>query len=192
MKALATRQVQERLNDGSNMNLKYDGTTDRLGRHVTEIEVATEKEMLLVGMRHQVGGSGTEHSETITDVLNEVDTREEGSEPATKYFKHNDRLSRCKAEGGHSTNSDALCTPLTPYRRNATESLVKQNHLTSQTNNYGHVPYQHRDESLTQATIRCVSKLSNDLSVGCTADRWETNSTFYLRVLFCCINTNHI
>ena len=44
MKALAMQRVAEATSGQKHMTLKYDGTTDRRGRHISEVEVATNTE----------------------------------------------------------------------------------------------------------------------------------------------------
>ena len=56
------------------MTLKYDGTTDREGSHVTEVELSTENETLLIGLQRQSGATADDYFRTITNSINEIDT----------------------------------------------------------------------------------------------------------------------
>ena len=73
MKALAMQRVAEVTNGQKHMTLKYDATTDRRGRHITEVEVATNTKTLLNGMRSQPSRTAAEYVRTITDSLTDID-----------------------------------------------------------------------------------------------------------------------
>ena len=60
MKALARKVVHDAIMKAQRVALKYDGTTDRRGRHVTEVELATEDETYLIAMRSQASGTAAD------------------------------------------------------------------------------------------------------------------------------------
>ena len=60
MKALALERVVAETKGRENLTLKYDGTTDKRGRHVTKVEVTTKDGTYLVGLRTQTCGTAEE------------------------------------------------------------------------------------------------------------------------------------
>ena len=64
MKVVARHQVAEALKGQTNLTLKYDGTTKTVG-HLVETEIATVKQILLVGLSQQGGGIAVEYADTM-------------------------------------------------------------------------------------------------------------------------------
>jgi len=65
MKVIAQQQVAETLIGETNLTLKYDGTTTPVG-HLVATEIATAKEILLVGLSQQEGVTADEYCDSIT------------------------------------------------------------------------------------------------------------------------------
>ena len=54
------------------VTVKYDGTAKQ-GRHLVEVEIATQINSYVVGSRETAGGTALEYVNSITEVLDEVD-----------------------------------------------------------------------------------------------------------------------
>ncbi len=48
-----------------NITLKYDGTTDKQGLHVTEVEQSTDTDTYLVAMKNQSASTAEAYADTI-------------------------------------------------------------------------------------------------------------------------------
>ena len=73
MKVFAPQQIAEALTGQTNLAVKYDGTTKTVG-HLVEIEIATEKQTLLVGLSQQGGGTAVEYVDTIMHDTGAIET----------------------------------------------------------------------------------------------------------------------
>lgn len=179
MKALALKRVAEKTANKKDLTAKYDGSTDKRGRHVTEVEVATASETFLVGLRTQVSGTAEEYAETIQDALHEVDQmggQEKGnllsrvSNTMTDRHVVNSVVDRHleTAKGSSLHKLRCFMHPLDSFHKVCEKVLKEKENVPK--DKYTQNPYTHRGESMTQAFIRCVSKLFHDVSVAVGQD----------------------
>lgn len=180
MKALSLRKVVEATTDTPDLTLKYDGTTDKDGRHVTEIEIATPDQTYLVGLRHQVGSTADSYVKTIKDTLNEIDTaagKEEGNLLTNVTNTMTDRHvvntsvdnQLETAKGGEINKFRCFMHPLDSFQKECDKAIKKLEHPNLQ-KKYVNAPFPHRGESMTQALIRCIDKLFHDQSIAIGED----------------------
>ena len=68
MASLSRQQIKECVTQADSLTLKYDGTTKKLG-HLAEVEISTEHDTFLVGIKNQTSGTAEEYVNTIKTCL---------------------------------------------------------------------------------------------------------------------------
>ena len=182
MKALAVKKVVENTRGQTNMTLKYDGTTDRRGRHITEVEVATEADTFLIGIRPQPSATAAEYAKTITDSLSDIDKSAdlEGSEKLLANIS-NTMTDRCATNNAVDRKLEEIkgkalnrfrCAmhPLDSMQKACEKVLQSKEKELGTKNKYTDNPFRRRGESGTHALLRVIDKLFHDASVAIGPD----------------------
>ena len=179
MKALALKRVAEETNSAKNLTLKYDGTTDKSGRHITEVEIATGKETFLVGLKPQAAGAASDYVQSIEDSLHSIDNAQNNpkgtllsnvSNTMTDRHIINSAIDKTLAEkkGGKINPCRCFLHPPDTFEKRCDKVLKDDKEDERLKKLYSTLPYQHRGESMTQALMRCFEKLfhGNDINIG--------------------------
>lgn len=163
MRALAKTQAKESLSGSSAVTIKYDGTTKRLG-HLVEVEAVTDSgETLLLGLRQQPGGKATEYVETISDMCQSVDLQlGQVTNTMTDRCATNSAIVRQLEDRKGANINDFKCAmhPLDSMAKSCDLKVAEFERETSEPQTPGQqLPFRHRGESHTQATVRLVAKM---------------------------------
>ena len=62
---------QQAVTNSSNLTLKYDGTTTKLG-HLVEVELATDNYSCLIGVQDQATAKADQYDETIENSIRKI------------------------------------------------------------------------------------------------------------------------
>ena len=161
MRALSTKQVKEALSDADMTTLKYDGTMKRVG-HIVETEATTKTgETYLLGMQQQPGGTAQQYVDSITSTCDSVGLNlQQISNTMSDRCVTNSAIHRKLEAIKDGTINDFKCAmhPLDSMAKSCEKEIkIYESSVTGMP--MGTVPFTHRGESLTQATVRVVSKL---------------------------------
>ena len=177
MKALALKKVVDTTKNASDLTMKYDGSTDSTGRHITEVEISTGEETYLIGMKQQVSGKAEDYVDSIMCSLDDVDKMAGEGEILKKVTntmtdRHivNTAVDETLEEKKGSEIHKFRCAmhPLDSFQKSSNKILGEEEDIDQK--KYSHMPYTHRGESMTQALIRLVDKLFHDQSIAIGAD----------------------
>ena len=179
MKSLSRQQVANTLKDMTNLTLKYDGTTKKVG-HLVEVEVATEDQNLLLGLRQQVGGTADAYVKTITDSINTVEKYARCDGLNITANVKNTMTDRCTTNNAVDHKlEEHLGRKLNQFRcamhpldgmAKECEKVIRAFEMReniSDLKKNDTYPFMHRAESNTQATVRCTAKLFYDTQFNC-------------------------
>ena len=174
MKSLSQQQVREVLRTTENATFKYDRTTKKVGQPV-EVEVETQdNQTLLLGLRQQAGGTVATYAETISKACSQIESTE-------NYRLLDDKIANTMTDrratnamtdgileetrGCKKTSLKCALHALDSMAKEAEKFINEDFEKESELNADGkpsQYPFQHRNESLTQATVRTSAKLFHD------------------------------
>lgn len=160
MRALSVQQVKESLSGSHAATLKFDGTTKRLG-HLVEVQATTDSgQTLLLGLRQQPGGTAKEYVDTIKDMCSTVDlSLSDVANTLTDRCVTNSLIHKLleKLKGGKMNEFKCAMHPLDSMAKHCDKAVREHENEADQPS--GTLPFHHRGESLTQATVRVFAKL---------------------------------
>ena len=184
MASLSRQQIKECVTQADSLTLKYDGTTKKVG-HLAEVEISTEHDTFLVGIKNQTSGTAVEYVNTIQTCLNEVE--------ASPLPNQNKNVTGNLLQKVKNTMSDRCITNTAIHRKleditqskmnqfkcgmhpldtmaKDCEKIIKQFESNRNINKIHSMkmPYMYRGESMTQALIRVVSKLFHSTQYSCS------------------------
>ena len=186
MCALSRQHVKEAVTSGENLTLKYDGTCKKIG-HLVEVELSTEDQTYLIGLKDQVSGKADNYVETIKNSFKHI---EQTPIPNAELDKDlnilnsitntmtdrsitNSSIDRKLEELKGSDINKFRCAmhPLDSMAKGC-EKVVKQYEISQKEFDQSNkkMPYLHRGESFTQGLIRIVSKIFHNTQYSCNRE----------------------
>ena len=190
-----TKRVPRCYNKSKDMTLKYDGTTDSKGRHVTEVELATENDTFLIVMRNQASGTAADYASTTEEAINDLDPSSTvvANISNTMTDRHGintaiDNILESKT-GKHWNKLRCSMHPLDTFNKACDKVLADAK--CGMENKYFQMPFVPRGESMPQALLRTTDKLFHnaELNLGEDISTYlrskgmapKKNDTLYLR-----------
>lgn len=181
MKTLSQQQVRDAVANSSDCTIKYDGTT-KVGKHITEVEVATKKQTFIIGMKEQSGGCASEYAETIQMCMDDITKKSiDSDEPDISMNISNtmtdrvvtnacvDRLLETDVLGNKVNSFRCAIHPLDTIAKDSEKRIIEaEKDMVPLPPNV--ILFKRRGESDTQALIKNTGKLFYNDATGCCND----------------------
>ncbi len=162
MRAVNKIYLREVLKDERDLTLKYDGST-KSGHHLVEAQLSTDKDTFTLNVQETCGGTASDYSECIKDLVYDVDSNimKNISNTMTDRCVTNNAIDKeIETLTGNKVNSFRCAMHPLDTIHKQTEKRIKQHELTMKKGNADKsMPYTHRGESSTQALLRAIDKV---------------------------------